>query len=199
MNISYTPPVTDNDVNIVVGDPAWRSPDIWVDFSPKNGFDVESGRVPEDRGDDPVVNEVNRIYFRIHNPGPGNAHDLTVQSVYPNLITPSEVNRISMFGPGEKIYHFSAGTDITDYVEWTPEYGTRRSPFLYLVEIPNVLDRRKYGTVTSAQQKHARSRSSHSSPYETVAYSFGVSNPFDFPPAYLFNHRRSASGMDRNY
>ncbi len=61
----------------MVGDPAWESPDIWVD-SPKDGFDLENGRVPADRGDDPVINEINRIYFRIHNAGPAAANDFTV-------------------------------------------------------------------------------------------------------------------------
>ncbi|TFH50196.1 MAG: hypothetical protein E4G92_00525, partial [Bacteroidia bacterium] len=119
--ISYAPPATDNDVNIARGDPSWTSPDIWVD-SPKNGFDVESGRIPADRGDDPVVNEVNRIYFRIHNPGPGDAHDITVfvRVSEPYHTVGGKVD-FNVDG-GQKFYTlFAAGNDITDYVEWTPD------------------------------------------------------------------------------
>ena len=53
------------------------SPDIWID-SQKDGFDMENGRTFEDRGEQPVTGEVNRIYFKIHNPGPGDAYDVTV-------------------------------------------------------------------------------------------------------------------------
>ncbi|HPI06139.1 MAG TPA: S8 family serine peptidase, partial [Saprospiraceae bacterium] len=77
VRIQYDPPETDNDVNIVVGDPFWISPDIWVD-SQEDGFDTDNGNTPADRGNSPVAGETNRIYFTVHNPGPGTAFDVTV-------------------------------------------------------------------------------------------------------------------------
>ena len=34
--------------------------------------------MPEDRGDQPVTKDKNRVYVRVSNPGPGDAFDVTV-------------------------------------------------------------------------------------------------------------------------
>jgi hypothetical protein len=68
INLTYTAPLTDYDVSITTGDPSWTSPDIWVD-NPSDGFDLEMGREPTDRGDIAIGDEENRIYARIHNAG----------------------------------------------------------------------------------------------------------------------------------
>ena len=73
VRVEYDPIETQNDVNIVAGDPYWTSPDIWVD-APENGYDA----TPGDNGEQPVKGGTNRIYFKIHNPGPGTAFDVTV-------------------------------------------------------------------------------------------------------------------------
>jgi len=184
IQLSYNPPATDNDVNIVVGDPACISPDIWID-SQKNGFDLESGRTVEDRGDQPVTGEVNRIYFRIHNPGPAAANDITVfvrvSEPYHTVGGAADFNRYV----GEKFYSlFPAGPDIVDYVEWTPtEDGNPHS--CIWVEIPNVFnDVNTYNN--AAQQNTEEVRSSRSSPYEQVIYPYGLTNPYDYSQLFYF-------------
>jgi M6 family metalloprotease-like protein len=184
IQISYDPPETDNDVNIRVGDPAYTSPDIWVD-SQKDGFDEDMGRTPMDRGDQPVTGEVNRIYFRVHNPGPGDAYDFTifirVSEPYHTVGGKADFN---VFVGQIFITRLEAGKDTVDYVEWTPvEDGDPHT--CAWVEIPNVFNDVNINNNT-AQQNLQEVPSSHGSPYEIVTYRFGFSNPEDDQELFYF-------------
>ena len=184
IRIDYDPPATDNDVHILAGDPHWTSPDIWID-SQKDGFDEDMGRTPQDRGDKPVTGEVNRVYFTIHNPGPGDAFDfmvfVRVSEPYHTVGDDADFNTFV----GQKfITQLAAGADMTTFVEWTPlDDGEPHS--CINVEIPNVFnDVNTYNNV--AQQNVQEVRSSRSSPYETVVYKFGITNPYDYYQLFYF-------------
>jgi M6 family metalloprotease-like protein len=184
IQISYDPPETDNDVNIQKGNPVWTSPDIWID-SQKDGFDLESGRVPMDRGDQPVTGEVNRIYYRVHNPGPGDAFNFTI------LIRVSEPyhtvgGTIDFNRNVREVLVESLGDDetLTDYVEWTPDNDGNPHSCIG-VDIPNVFN--DINTLNNtAQQNVQETTSSHSSPYEIVTYHFGFTNPEDRQELFYF-------------
>jgi hypothetical protein len=79
---------------------------------------------------------------------------------------------------------FSGGTDIVDYVNWTPDDDGNNHSCIQ-VEIPNVFnDVNTYNN--TAQQNTEEVRSSHGSPYEAVVYRFGVTNPYDYQQLMYF-------------
>lgn len=185
IQISYDPPETDNDVNIRVGDPSWTSSDIWVD-SQKNGFDEDMGRTPMDRGNHPVTGEVNRIYVRVHNPGPGDAYDFTifvrVSEPYHTVGGAADFNTYvgQIFVPRLR----PQDSPFVDYVEWTPvEDGDPHS--CISVKIPNVFNDVNVNN-NRAQQNVQEVASSQASPYEIVTYHFGFTNPEDNQELFYF-------------
>lgn len=197
IQINYDPPATDNDMNIVVGDPYWTSPDIWVD-SQVDGFDVESGRTPADRGNDPVADEDNRIYFTIHNPGPGDAFDVTVSvrvsEPYHTIGDDPDFNRYV----NQKFYpHIASGEDITDFVVWKPLPGGNPHSCIK-VKIHEVFnDVNTYNN--EAQQNVEEVESTTSSPFEPVDYKFSVTNPYDYYQLFYFRIEGLPQGWTYNF
>ncbi len=184
IQVSYDPPETDNDVRVDTGDPVWMSPDIWVD-SQRDGFDADLGRAPADRGDQAVEGEVNRLYLRVHNPGPGDAFDFTifarVSEPYHTVGGVADFNRFigQLFVP-----QLAAGADFIGYIEWTPdEDGNPHS--CVEVEIPNVFNDVNANN-NRAQKNLQEVTSSTSSPYDQVTYSFRLTNGEDDPQLYYF-------------
>ena len=177
ISINYTPPATTNDVNIRVGTPFYTSPDIWVD-SQIDGFDVESGRSPADRGNDPIAGEDNRIYFQVSNPGPGDAFDVTVavriSEPYHTVGGDADFNRFV----AQKFYtKIDAGTTVTDYVVWRPP-GEDEMHACIQVDIQEVFnDVNDYNN--TAQQNTSVQESTTASPYETVVFDYSLTNPYD--------------------
>lgn len=175
IRIQYDPPDTDNDVNIVVGSPHWTSPDIWVD-SQKDGFDADNGRVPRDRGDQPVTGETNRIYVRLHNPGPDDAYDFNivvrVSEPYHTVGGSADFNRYV-----DQIYvpKLDAGATFVDYVEWTPDEDNDPHSCIE-VRIPHVFNDINLNN-NRAQQNVEEVESTTASPYAAVTYKFGFTNP----------------------
>jgi M6 family metalloprotease-like protein len=185
ITISYDPPETDNDVNIRVGDPAYTSPDIWVD-SQKDGFDEDLGRTPMDRGDAPVIGEVNRLYFRIHNPGPGDVYDFMV---YVRVSEPYHtVGGAADFDTHVGEVHVPvltpAGSPLVGYVEWTPDDDGNPHTCAE-VTIPDVFNDVNVNN-NRAQQNLQEVASSHGSPYDAVTYRFGFTNPEDTKELFYF-------------
>jgi hypothetical protein len=80
--INYTPPSTDFNVRITLGDPFYTSPDIWIDNQLDGGgyaaFDAVNFKGTPVY-EQPVGGQENRIYARVHNTGPGVAHDIEVE------------------------------------------------------------------------------------------------------------------------
>ncbi|MGD2084970.1 MAG: S8 family serine peptidase [Candidatus Aminicenantes bacterium] len=185
IQISYDPPETDNDVNIRVGDPSWTSLDIWID-SPKDGFDEDEGRIPMDRGDQPVTGDVNRLYVRVHNPGPDDAYDFTiyirVSEPYHTVGGKADFNKF--VGQIHVPVLRDEDSPFIDYVEWTPAADDDPHSCVW-VEIPNVFNDMNTNN-NAAQQNLQEVASSHGSPYEIVTYRFGFTNPEDNQELFYF-------------
>ncbi|PHI21525.1 hypothetical protein CEQ90_01530 [Lewinellaceae bacterium SD302] len=178
IRINYDPPATTNDVNIRVGDPFWTSPDIWVDAQP-DGFDEDEGRSPADRENDPIAGEDNRIYFRVTNPGPGTAFDVTVavriSEPYHTVGGEADFNRFV----AQKYYpSIAAGATITDYVVWRPgdEADVHACIQVKIQEVFNDVN----DFNNTAQQNTTTRESTTASPYEPVTFDFSVTNPDDY-------------------
>lgn len=184
VSISYDPPETDNDVRITVGNPAWTSPDIWVD-SPQDGYDEIEGRTPLDRGDDPITGEVNRIYVRINNPGPGDAFDFeALVHVSEPYHTVGGAGDFDQFVEKKYFPTMAAGATELFYVNWIPnDDGDPHS--CIEVRIPNVFnDLNPNNNV--AQQNTREEESTTASPYSAVNYPFELSNPRSYQALFYF-------------
>jgi hypothetical protein len=173
VRIEYDPIETQNDMNIIVGDPHWTSPDIWVD-APDNGY----AATPADTGEDPIEGAVNRIYFRIHNPGPGTAFDVTVSvrlsEPYHTVGGAADFNRFV----AQKFYSNLPPGDRVDYVEWTPVVGGRPHNCIKVIIEDVVNDVNTFNN--TAQQNVDVQESRSASPYEPVNFRFSVTNPYDY-------------------
>ncbi|NMH89834.1 S8 family serine peptidase [Flavivirga algicola] len=198
IQINYDPPQTTNDMNIRVGDPHWTSPDIWVD-SQVDGFDVENGRTPQDRGNDPVQGEDNRIYFTVTNPGPGDAFDVTVSvrisEPYHTIGGAPDFNRFV----NQKFYaKIDAESSITDYVVWRPNDNGDDLHSCIKVEIHEVFnDINNFNN--EAQQNVNIQESTTASPYEPVIHQFSVTNPYDYYQLFYFRLEGLPQGWTYNF
>jgi hypothetical protein len=190
INVQYDPPETDNDVNIIKGDTidgvfkAWLSPDIWVD-SLKDGFDEEEGRAPSDRGDRPVTGETNRLYARIHNPGPGDAFDFDVFfRISEPYHTVGDAADFDTFLGQRHVDRLNAGDDWIGFVPWTPvDDGDPHS--CAWITLPHVFnDINEFNN--EAQQNLKEVESVTASPYEPATYRFDLTNPYDEPALIYF-------------
>jgi hypothetical protein len=174
VRIEYDPIETQNDINILAGDPYWTSPDIWVD-NPENGYDA----VPADHGEHPVEGGANRIYFKIHNPGPGPAFDITVSvrlsEPHHTVGGEDDFNRFLT----QKFYPtLAAGGEITDFVEWTPVTGADPHNCIKVIIEDVVNDINTFNN--SAQENVDVQESTTASPYEAVTFNFSATNPYDY-------------------
>lgn len=173
VRVEYDPIETQNDMNIIVGDPFWTSPDIWVD-APDNGF----LSTPANTGEKPIEGDINRIYFRVHNAGPGTAFDVTVtvrvSEPYHTVGGEADFNRFV----AQKFYASLAPGDRVDFVEWTPPDGIEPHNCIK-VTIETVIN--DVNTFNNEAQQNVEVRESRtSSPYEPVAFKFSVTNPYDY-------------------
>lgn len=174
VRIEYDPIETQNDMNIVMGDPYWTSPDIWID-APENGYDA----VHADNGEQPVAGGTNRIYFRIHNPGPGTAFDVTVSvrlsEPHHTIGGEDDFNRFV----AQKFYpSIAAGTDRIDFVDWTPVPGADAHNCIKVIIEDVFNDINTFNN--TAQENVDVQESSTASPYEPVTFRFSATNPYDY-------------------
>lgn len=192
IQIAYTPPVTDYNVFITRGDTidgrfySYFSPDIWID-SPRNGFDLGGGPPPHDQRDNPVAGQINRIYARIHNDGPGTAFDFDVRF---RISEPYHtVGGEADFDHFVGIKHISAlpmgQTDV--FVEWTP-VSAGQPHACVMVDLINLV-----GTDTNPNDNWAQENlhivaTVQGSPYAPVAFRYNLTNPYDYEALFYFRH-----------
>jgi M6 family metalloprotease-like protein len=191
IQLSYTPPVTDYNVSIVRGDTIggafypWFSPDIWID-SPKNGYNLSGGPPPSATPEQPVANVVNRIYARIHNAGPGTAHDFDVRfrisEPYHTVGGEPDFNR---FVAIKHVASMPPGDMIVGPAEWTPS-GAADPHNCLLVDLINLVGTDTNPNDNSAQENFNVVPSITSSPFTAVDYSFGLTNPYEVPALFYF-------------
>lgn len=193
VRIEYDPIEVQNDMNIVVGDPYWESPDIWID-NPENGYDA----TPQDNGEEPVEGGVNRIYFRIHNPGPGTAFDVTVSvrlsEPWHTVGGEDDFNRFV----AQKFYaSIASGADIVDFVNWTPVAGAKPHNCVKVI-IENVVnDINSFNN--TAQENVDVQESSTSSPYEPITFHFSATNPYDYYQLVYFRAENVLKGWSATF
>ena len=190
IRIAYAPPATDYNVFIRRGDTVggqfygYLSPDVWVD-SPKNGFNLGAGPPPHDQRDKPVAGQINRLYARVHNAGPGIAYDFDVRF---RISEPYHtVGGEADFDQFVGIKHVpSLNVGFTDvFVEWTPRTAAEPHACL-MVDLINLV-----GTDTNPNDNWAQENleivaSVTSSPFHPVTHSYNLTNPYDRPALFYF-------------
>ncbi|MFW9924708.1 MAG: hypothetical protein ACFFDW_15615 [Candidatus Thorarchaeota archaeon] len=106
----------------------YETPDIWVD-NPVNGWGhyrhTDSGGHPEGTGDEPLLNEINRLYARIWNIGEVDATGVVVKFYENEPIGAGDTGAWTLIGT--KTINVPAGEDRSTYVLWEPEYSVSAS------------------------------------------------------------------------
>ncbi|RDD61900.1 S8 family serine peptidase [Ferruginivarius sediminum] len=201
IDITYSPPATDYNVNITRGDTiggqfySYFSPDIWVD-SPKNGFNLGGGPPPHEDREDPVIGEVNRIYARVSNDGPGDAFDFDIKwrVSEPYHTVGGEADFDSFVGI-KHVNQLNDSAQTIQFVEWTPvDDGDPHS--CVRVDLINLV-----GTDTNehdnwAQENLREVESITASPYTTVQHRYDLSNPYDEEELFYFRVHGVPAGWD---
>ncbi len=123
LNIDYEGPIQSPDTAIDPWDPPpWESPDIWVDsFWGGNRYGyydspLKPDGTPEGRGDTPLADANNRLYYRVHNKGKGKAYGVEVKFYERDLsIGGSKKEFTSVIIP-----EIEPESSYIDYVWWKP-------------------------------------------------------------------------------
>ncbi|NHJ86632.1 MAG: hypothetical protein FK734_14295 [Asgard group archaeon] len=106
----------------------YETGDIWND-SPVNGFGhirhTDGSGNPTGIGDEPLLNEINRLYARIWNIGDVDATGVVVKFYYNEPIGTGASGTWTYIG--SKTIDVPAGEDRTTYVLWEPEYSVSAS------------------------------------------------------------------------
>ncbi len=191
IEVSYDPPDTANDPRITKGDTvggnfkAWLSPDIWVD-NQKNGFDEDGGGAPNPNNTDQAVEgELNRLYFRITNEGPGTAYDFDIHArisePYHTIGDAADFNRFL----GQR-HIVSLGDDgvYVGFVEWIPDEDGNPHSCAH-IDILNTFGDSSL-TNNDAQENLREVTSTTASPYTPVEYQFTFKNPYDTARLFYF-------------
>nr|WP_225937277.1 hypothetical protein [Myxococcus sp. RHSTA-1-4] len=168
VTVDYTPPV-DYNVRIRVGDPAWTSPDIWVD-NQEDGGGYNTTQVDEQ----PIAEQDNRIYARVYNDGPADAYDTEVRFL---LSAPYHtVGGEGSFDLYKIVYIpvIPAGEYRDVYVVWKPT-GVDDPHNCVKVQL------RRMSSDTNTHDNDAQENlwvkeSSHASPYDVVDFGFQFRN-----------------------
>jgi sugar lactone lactonase YvrE len=171
--VQYNPPLTDYDVYLHAGDAPWASPDIWVD-SELNDFDEDRGRPPQDRGEQGIAGHPNRLYARVFNTGPADAHDVEV--VFMISEPYHTVGGEASFSEYRSVFidTLPAGHDQPVYVSWTPRTGVDPHTCVR-VELRRLFNDNQAAN-NAAQRNLQIDQSTHHSPYTPVEFHFQVRN-----------------------
>lgn len=198
VRIDYHPPETEVDVWINGRDQNWRSVDIWVDSPSCNesvcGLDGDGNtREPIDRGDKPKPQQLNRLYARVYNHGPGIAHDVQVDfwvsDPYHGIdgggVDPDTGGNVAFNKHFSKVIETLPVTDdgVVLWVPWTPEpvpAGQSNPHACVKVKIADVLHDINDFNQVSQENIHSYDTTS-GSPYTPVVQPFHVANPYDHP------------------
>jgi hypothetical protein len=188
VSVDYAPPATGYDVSVRIGDPAWTSPDIWVDNQRDGGgfegYDAVNFLSAGPGAEQPIAREVNRVYARVHNAGPAIAHDVEVafemSEPYHTVggegdFSPRAVRIIPTIPPGEF-------RDV--YFEWTPS-GTDDPHTCVRVALRRLIDDTNAAN-NNAQQNLTVQESRTNSPYTEVKFDFSISNDTPQPRLVYF-------------
>jgi hypothetical protein len=169
----------------------YYTPDIWVD-SEINGWDryrnEENPDVPGDgSGDDPWVDNVNRLWFRVENIGELAAKNVEVKAYYstPPIAGMNTVN--FEFIDSIIIDEIAPQSTHKDYIEWIPTVaGLASTDEIHSLHscvkiVVTELSDGELSTVDNqAQENIHRFETSSSSPFKPVESLFKVGNPFDY-------------------
>lgn len=188
VSVDYRPPATGYDVSVRIGDPAWTSPDIWVDNQRDGGgfeaYDAANFLSAGPGTEQPIAKEVNRVYARVHNAGPAVAHDVEVafemSEPYHTIggegdFSPRAVRIIPSIPPGEF-------RDV--YFEWTPT-GTDDPHSCVRVVLRRLFDDTNPAN-NNAQQNLTVQESRTNSPYTEVKLDFSITNDTPRPRLVYF-------------
>jgi M6 family metalloprotease-like protein len=195
VKMDYDPPETDVDVWINPHDGNWRSEDIWVDSPSCNqgncGFDKDNGRTEVDRGDKPKPGQINRLYARIRNKGPGTAHNVRVDfwlsepyhAIDGTDTDPDTGGNIAFNKHYFTVINDLPMGDLPVYVEWKPDPlppGQTQPHTCVKVKIQKVFN--DTDDLNQASQENIDEYDTTSgSPYTPVVNQFRVVNPYDHP------------------
>jgi hypothetical protein len=193
IDIDYTPPPKGYDVSIATGDPAWTSPDIWVD-NQSDGFDEESGREPTDRGDVAIGLEENRIYARVTNAGDAEAFDVEVafflSEPYHTVGGESDFTYLI----SKVIEHLGPGETKTVFIPWLPVINDPHT--CVKVVLRRLIDDTNAANNAAQQNLVVKWSTSHS-PYRPVDFSFQVTNPDPTPKLVYFRADQVPAGWNK--
>ncbi len=200
IQVDYTPPVTDYNVRITRGDTingnfySYFSPDIWVD-SPKSGYNQSAGPLPHDQREQPVIGELNRLYARITNDGPGTAFDFDVRfRISDPYHTVGGAADFDQFVGIAHVDSLAAGASTNVYVEWTPA-ATADPHACLLVDIINLVGTDTNPNDHEAQENLQKVTSITTSPFHPVSYRYDLTNPYEEPALFYFR----AGGVPRDW
>ena len=115
----------------------WETTDIWVD-SPVNGYntyrygtwdDGSGNQVPVGNGDDPVIDQVNRLYARVRNVGAATATNAVVnwEITDPPGVGIAGASGWAAIGTVDKnifpgLANIAPGSFVDVYIDWTPSF-----------------------------------------------------------------------------
>ncbi len=192
--VQYNPPNTDYDVYMRAGDPAWESPDIWVD-NQTDGYDEDKGRPLQDRGNLAIAGEENRVYARVFNAGPATAFDIEASFKFSEPY--HTVGDEGSFTQYKSIFidSLASGASTTPYVTWTPRTGIDPHTCAR-VELGRLFNDTNAAN-NAAQHNLQVDHSVHGSPYTSMQFPFQVRN--DGTTAQLIYFRADGVPDDWNW
>ena len=193
--INFIPPATDFNVRIQKGDPIWISPDIWIDNQRDEDYasydaTLKKGNRVEDQ---PVGGEENRLFARVHNTGPGVAHDIEVEF---RLSAPYHtVGSEGQFDLYRVVFidNIASGDYKDVFVTWTPDAmdDPHNCVKVQLRRMVSDID----NTDDWAQQNFTVRNSTTASPYTEIAFPFQIKNTKDTPQLVYFR----AAGIPKEW
>ena len=197
INLTYEPPVTDYDVYITRGDPAHISPDIWIQKQPYDYDETSIPADPEDRMDEAVGGQENRIWALVHNRGDGaEASNVDVLfHISEPYHTVGDIPDFEFF-KNKIIPSIPAGESRAVYVTWTPEVEEPHS--CVWVDLQNLFDDNNAEN-NDAQQNLSTDWSTHSSPYSTIIFPFQIKNGESEPQLMYFRSDGVPKGWAKSF
>ena len=169
----YDPPITDYDVGMAQGNPSWMSPAIWID-NQSDGYDEEEGRDPTPSEAPAIEGEENRVYVRVENHGPADAHDVEVAVFFSSPYHTVDGEGAFDYFTSVIIPFIPAGETITTFVTWEPPAGEGPHHCARVV-LRRLLNDTNSGNNT-AQRNLRVEESTTSSPYTAVTSQYTAAN-----------------------
>lgn len=188
IDVDYDPPPDKYDLYVRRGDPHWTSPDIWVDNQRDgDGYAPYDQTVQLSTGpgeEQPIADEQNRIYVRVHNSGPATAYDVEVK-----FLMSEPYHTVGGEGSfDERAIRFIGSIPSGEYRDvffvWTPD-GADDEHNCVRVEIRRQVNDTDASN-DKAQQNLRVVTSDTASPYTPVAFDFQIVNEQAQPQLFYF-------------